>query len=410
MIAGDADQEHHGSLADLAHLEVALEPGDQLFVPGQRQLGFGFYLVRQSQHRQAQVGLRQCAHRFDASLPMGEEHGVEVFVRGQRANAYRGLGDQAQAAFRAHQRLAQIGPGTGGRQASDGDATTRGRQSRAMKQLLDAPIAQRLLAAGARHHPATHRGVLITLRKVAQQVTVRLELCIHHRARCARFEGGEPVARINVLEPVELLETQVDDRPIARRHIEMTHHAGATTPGNDHGPSLQSSGQRLIGLIRCGGQRDSIRHGADLAVAQRQPVGIALPPRVVESCGCVRDKRPAGQARSRHGGQHGIAAGIAVGGALADALPQKAPRFRRQRIVFVFLAPAVPAPHNHSLLIERAEYIQRPELQPWRGLLRNATERFERQAGLIHVAAQRGRRLAGFAQMIQHQTGANEIL
>ena len=173
-----------------------------------------------------------------------------------------------------------------------------------MEHLLDAPVAQRLLAAGARHHPATDRRIFVALRKVPQQISVLLQLRLHHRPRRTGLEGRKPVALVDVQQAIELLQAEIDHRPVAGGDVEMSDDAGTATPG-DHGrPSLHSRSKCGLGFFGASRQRHRVGHRADPAVAQGEPVRVALSTRVVEARRGVGDEAGLLEARGRDGRQH----------------------------------------------------------------------------------------------------------
>ena len=129
LAAGDAGEQHAGAGIDAAPAQVALQPGERAVVAlDHGELGLGLDRVGVAQHRQRHAGLRQGAHRGEAGVPVRKEDRVEALVRGARPDAQRHLGQEAEPAFAAEHRLAQVGPGARRRQAADRELAARRRQ------------------------------------------------------------------------------------------------------------------------------------------------------------------------------------------------------------------------------------------------------------------------------------------
>ena len=242
--------QHAFARATAAPGQIALQPGDQACVADQSEVGFGLYPVGQAQHGQGQFALHQLAHRRLGCVPVREKQGVKALVLRQRRDPQRGLGQNAKAAFRAQYQFAQVRPGAGRGQGRDAQRAQRRLQPPAGKQLLDAAIAQRLLAAGARHHPATHGGVLKRLRKVTQRVALCAQLRLHQRPRRARAKGCQLAGFVQVQQPVHTGEIDGQNRPLAYGTIQVPGHTGATSK-RDHDPvALLRQVQQLAYLAR----------------------------------------------------------------------------------------------------------------------------------------------------------------
>ncbi len=174
--AGCADQQQALAVTATAPGKVALQQAQQRPVAGKDQRGRGLRRIGQAQQRQRQTRLRNRAHRVLRARPVGKEQSMERFAFGQRRHAHAGLGEYAEAAFRAQHHFAQIDPGRR-RRKSRNQQRARGRLDAASsEQLLDAAIAQRLLAGGTRGDPAAQRRILEGLRKMTERIALRAQL------------------------------------------------------------------------------------------------------------------------------------------------------------------------------------------------------------------------------------------
>ena len=120
------------------------------------------------------------------SAKRAEQHAAIVRARGARVHAHGRLDDHAERAFGAEQQLIQFGTARGTRHFERPDHTGRRHHARADQQIVDAAVAVRLLAGGARRDPAAQRRVLEGLREVAERVAARGERGLERRAVDAR--------------------------------------------------------------------------------------------------------------------------------------------------------------------------------------------------------------------------------
>ena len=82
------------------------------------------------------------------------------------------------------------------------DGVARPENSGQVRELLDAAVAQRLLAARARDDPAADGGVVERLRTVPEHEAVRTQLRLNQRPRRAGFEARDAARRIEVQQPL----------------------------------------------------------------------------------------------------------------------------------------------------------------------------------------------------------------
>ena len=341
--------QHQKALAGAAAApgKVALQQADEALVPGQREVGFGLDGVGQPQHRQRQPALHQRAHSGLGAVPVGQKEGMKAFVPRQGRDAHRGLGQDAKAPLRAQHQLAQIWPGAGGGQGGQHQRAHGGFHAPARKELLDAPVTQRLLAARPRHHPAAHGGIFERLRKMPQRVALGAQLGFDLRPWRARAEGGELAGLVQVQQPVHAREVDAEDGPLAQRAVQVPRHAGAARE-RDHHPAvrLRQVEQRAHLFARFG-EGHAIGHRGQRAEALLDPVGVALAQRHGQARrGIALDQRVLGQARGRNACQQVFAPGVLPGPARAQALRQHGAGAVAQVHRGGIVAPAVPSPHE----------------------------------------------------------------
>ena len=221
VLARDAEHQQAFAFAAAAQGQVAFQPADQPGVAGQREAGLGLNAIAESRHAQRQPALDQRAHSGFGGVPVWQKNGVKTLVLGQWADAHRDLGQNAKATFRAHHQFAHVRAGAGGGQRGNRERADRGFHMAACKQLLNASVAQRLLAAGTRHHPAPHRGVFKRLRKMPQRIALGAQLRFQLRARCAGAKGGELAQFVQVQQPVHSAQVDRQNGALADRAIEM---------------------------------------------------------------------------------------------------------------------------------------------------------------------------------------------
>ncbi|EEF23343.1 conserved hypothetical protein [Ricinus communis] len=143
------------------------------------------------------------------------------------------------------------------------------------EQLLDAAVAQRLLAGRTRDDPAAQGRVIERLREVTERVAVRAQLRFQVRPGHAGFEHGQLRVRVDGHERAHARHVDAQRRPRADG-IQMPGDARAAAVWNHgrvvvRGPAQQ--GAHVVAAFREG---DGIRRRADAAVAQAQPVLQAL--------------------------------------------------------------------------------------------------------------------------------------
>ena len=269
---------------------------------------------------------------------------MEALVRGSRPDAQGHLGEEAEPAFAAEHRLAQVGPGARRWQAADREFAARRRHPAGVEELLDPAVAQRLLAGRAGHDPAAGGRELERLREVAERHAVRRQRRLDRRAGRAGAEARGQIRGVERLQRHQPLERDVEHRPVALGHMQVADDAGAATIGNDE----RAEPLRLVecgdGLGVRGRQGDAIGHPADAAAAQRDPVGQALAEGMIEADRRVGVERTGGRQPTgpyRLQGRFARDAGRRHGD--ADAFGEKATGTLRQRGVFGVAAPAVPA-------------------------------------------------------------------
>ena len=154
--AGHPEGKHGLASAGTAHGQVALQHGNGGFAAGEFELGIGFHSVAQAHHGQLHLALHNLAHGLDAYFPVGEEHNMERLPLEQGSNPDFHLGDNAHPTLGSHEHLTNIGAGRRGGKGGDVERTPQGFDATAGKHLLDAAVAQRLLATGAARHPAAN--------------------------------------------------------------------------------------------------------------------------------------------------------------------------------------------------------------------------------------------------------------
>ena len=348
-IGRHAQHQHAFAAGASAPAQVTLHGADQARVAGQRQIGFGLDAVGQAQHRQREPALHQFAHGGLGGIPTGQKNGMEAFVFGQRRHAQRGLGQHAEAPLGTEHQFAQVRAGAGGRKGRQGQTANGRLQPPACEQLLDAAVAQRLLAAGTRHHPATHGGVFERLRKMPQRKSARAQLRLDQRPRGARAEGGELAGRVEVQQAVHAGQVERQDRAFADRAVQVPRHAGAAGE-RDHDPVvLVRQVEQHAHLLARLGKRDPVRHRRQGAKTLAQPVGktLAHGDRESRRRGGV-DQRMATQARGGNRGQHPGPRDVGAWQAGAQARRDHGARAVAQGHRGGIVAPAVPS--SHALL------------------------------------------------------------
>ena len=350
--ATGAQQQQAFAAGAAAPAEVALQRGDQPLVSGQRQCGQGLGGVGQAQHGQRQTGLGQCAHRFLRRFPVGKENGVELLARRQLAHAHCRLGDDAQASLGAEQHFAQVGTGRRGRVGGDVPGADRSLHVRAGQQLLDAAIAQRLLAAGARSHPAAQAGVFERLREVAQGIALGPQLRFQVGPEHAGAEGGELRAAVQVLQLRQPRQADGEDGRGAAQGVDVAGHAGAAAIGNHLRAAVAGVVEQCAHLVAAVHKGHAVGDAVEHAVAQRQPVGQALAAAVAHPGGGVRlHQRVRRQAARRYLRANLLQRGVLRRRRCAQALLQKPGATRRQRQAYLGVPPSIPAFHSHSLCV-----------------------------------------------------------
>ncbi|MNF51701.1 hypothetical protein D3C84_330250 [compost metagenome] len=231
-IAGNTERQQAFARTGAAQGQVLFQPGDLLRVTGQRQLGFGFHRVGQTQHRQRHARLGQLADGLQRLGPIGQEHTVETFIGGQCADPYLHLGNDPEAALTTQHHFAQIGSGRRGRKGGNVQRSGKGFQGPAGEQLLDPPIAQRLLATGAAGDPTTQGRQLPRLREMPQGVTTGAQLTFHLRSAGARAEGGHQALFVEVQQAIHAGQGNRHHRPCGTRRVDVTGHRGAAAIRN----------------------------------------------------------------------------------------------------------------------------------------------------------------------------------
>ena len=265
-------------------------------------------------------------------------------MRGARPDAQRHLGQEAEPAFAAEHRLAQVGTGARRRQAADRELAARRRQPAGMEQLLDPAVAQRLLARRPGHDPAARGRELERLREVPERHAVRRQRRLDRRAGRAGAEARGQVLGVDRLQRRQPLERDVDHRTVALRHAQVADHAGAAAVGNDERAEPLRLVERSDGLGMRRRQGDAVGHAADAAAAQRDPVGRALAEGMVEADRRVGlESRCGGKPARSHRLQGRLARGADCGRRDAEALGEEVPGALRERGVLGVAAPAVPA-------------------------------------------------------------------
>ncbi|MCY1337696.1 hypothetical protein D9M69_235310 [compost metagenome] len=319
---------------------------------GQGQLGFGLDGIRQAQHRQRYARLGQLADRRQRLVPARQEHRIEALVLGQPADPHLDLGDHPEAPFRAKHHFAQVGAGRRGREGGHLQRPGEGLQGAAGEQLLDAPVAQRLLATGAAGHPAAEGRQLPRLRKMAECVAAGTQLALHLRAAGAGAEGGQAALLVEVEQAVHALQREGQHRPGAGLRVDVPGHRGAAAVGDDDHVLRGRPGQQLADLRGGFRKGHAVGERAEVALAHRQPVRQALAAGVAHAgLGIGADQRMSRQARGRHLRQHAGQAGVGQRLAGTDPCRQEGRAVRGQLHHRGLIAPTVPAPHGILLCI-----------------------------------------------------------
>ncbi|MNQ68896.1 hypothetical protein D3C85_834670 [compost metagenome] len=350
--AGNAEGQHALAGRGAAQGEVLLQQGDLPWMTGQGQLGLGFDGVGQAQHGQRHARLGQAADALESLFPVGHEDRVEILLLGQPADPHAHLGDDAETPFRAQHQLAQVRTRRRGWESRQLHRAGESFQGAAGEQLLDAAIAQRLLAAGAAGHPAAEGGQLPGLREVAQGVAAGAQLALHLRAAGAGAEGGDEAFFIQFEEAAHALQGEGQHWFVAGLGIDMPSHRRAAAVGDQYQAALSGQGQQLTDLLRGFREGDAVGELAELAFAHRQPVRQALATGVTHAgLGIQADQRMGFQARGRHPRQHLLQAGIDQGLAGAYTFGQECRSMGGQLHHRCLIPPAVPA--SHAVLLVR---------------------------------------------------------
>ena len=346
-VAGDAEGQHALAGAGAAQGQVFFQPGDLPGVAGQGQLGLGLDGVGQAQHRQRHARLHQGADAGQSLLPAGQEHGKELLLLGQPGDPYLDLGDHPEAPFRTEDQLAQIRAGGRGRKGRDLQGAGESLDLAAGKQLLDAPIAQRLLTAGTAGHPATEGRQLPGLREVAEGVAARAQLGLHLRAIGAGGEGGDQAALVEIEQLGHALQRQGQYRLLGLNWVDMPGHRGAAAVGDDDHILLTGPGQQLADLRGGFRQGHAIGKHAEITGAHGQPVRQALSARMAHAhLGIQTDQRMASrQARRRHLSQHLRQAGVGQRLTCADPRFKESTAIGWQLHLRGLVTPSVPTSH-----------------------------------------------------------------
>jgi len=107
-IAGHAEGQQALAMPGAAQAQVFFQPGDLLWMTGQRQLGFGLHRVGQSQHRQRHPRLRQLPDGLQRLVPTGQKHTIETLIGRQRADPHLDLGNDPETPFATQHHFTQI--------------------------------------------------------------------------------------------------------------------------------------------------------------------------------------------------------------------------------------------------------------------------------------------------------------
>ena len=196
-----ADQPDHKQAAIVARAtqaEVTVERRNQPRTAGEGEGGFGLGRGREAKHGEWKPGLSQALGCSQARAPAAKADGLPSFPLGQGAHAHGGPRDDAQAPFRAEHPLAHVW--ASGRGGESGQLQGPGRRLHvpADEELLDAAVAQGLLAARTRSDPAAQGRVGEGLRKVAQGQAVRSQAFLDLRAGDPGTKGCETTRPVQV--------------------------------------------------------------------------------------------------------------------------------------------------------------------------------------------------------------------
>ena len=269
---------------------------------------------------------------------------MKRFVLRQRRDPELDLRDGADPPFAAQDQLAQVRPGSRSRHIRYGHRAVRRLDARAREHLLDAPVAQRLLAGRAGGDPAANGGQLKGLRKMAERVAVLLELPLKCRAGSARAEGCDLALPVQRQQAVHPFQGKGQHRLRAGGNVDVASHGGSAAIKNDGEALAVSPLQHLAHVLAGGGQRHAVRKTAEIAGPHGQPIGKALPAGVADArFRACRYQRMGRQPRFGHPCHDRSQAGIGQNRARpVQELVEKRQRLGFQRKVSFLPAPAIP--------------------------------------------------------------------
>src|SRR3990170_7348814 len=209
------------------------------------------------------AGRGDLADGFCSGLPVAEEDPIEAFDLRQGMHAQRGAGENAEAAFRPEDEVADVGAGGAGREGWEIERAEEALQVAAEEVILDPAVVIGLLAGGSGGDPTSERGELEGLWEVTEGEAVRGQLGLEMRAADASFESRQVRRGIDVQEPAHVGEVEGDDGRAGLPRVDVYHNARTAPVGNQAGAELAGQAKQEPHLVVGSGVSNPVGNGAD---------------------------------------------------------------------------------------------------------------------------------------------------
>ena len=281
-IAGEPDDREAALGAHAAEPEVAPEDAGGAALTGEGERRRGLERRRDADHRERQAGSCQAPGQEQSAVPVRDEVAAEPFELRRRAGPDGDVGQDAEPSLGAEDELAEIGAGGRGGVGRQVERPARRFEVAAREQVLDPTEPARLLSGRAGHDPATDGGRLERLREVAERHAVRRKCLFDGRTRRPGTERREAAGLVHRVEAGHRAKIHGHERSVRRPCGHPTDDARPAAVRCQARAGPVAERDECPDRLGVGGTRDGIRHRAQAAGAQRDPVREALPAGVTD--------------------------------------------------------------------------------------------------------------------------------